>query len=212
MTTLLARIQTLALASLSASNSKLILKGGVSGFSLQNSTGSTTLLNIDSAGNNTCIANVYVPNLVQQSELSSHVTNTSLFQSLSDYMYKDTEGTETTLQIDPKFRMVVGDGACKLNQLFDIGPTPSDTYVTIFSAKLDESGQGQLLLNDLAISTDMDQSVSITMSNKQNGYDNIYKWVLEDYASGTALLALCYQLPGIGQTLQKALDLFDGNM
>jgi hypothetical protein len=64
----------------------------------------------------------------------------------------------------------------------------------------------------LELTTELDLPVSILMKNKQNGFDNIYKFVLEDYANGSALLALYYQLPGNGNTLQKAIDFFAGNM
>ena len=61
----------LVLATLSALNSKLILKGGISGFSLQNVAATSDLISIDGTGNTSFLGNLYAPNIAQLSALTS---------------------------------------------------------------------------------------------------------------------------------------------
>ena len=117
----------LVLATLSALNSKLILKGGISGFSLQNVAGTSDLISIDATGNSTFLGNAYAPNLAQTGALTSDVKISDFFSNLSDYFYKDVSGTETKLEIG-KFHVVAGNGFLEIRQLFDFTAYPTDAF------------------------------------------------------------------------------------
>ena len=142
----------LVLATLSALNSKLILKGGISGFSLQNLAGTSDLISIDGTGNTTFLGNLYAPNVAQLSALTSYVKISDFFANLADYFFKDVVGTETILEIG-KFQLVAGSGFFEIRQLFDFGPTPTDGFQDVCSFKLNNAGLGGLQLNGVDVAT-----------------------------------------------------------
>ena len=126
----MAKTDDLVLATLAAKNSKLILKGGINGFSLQNAAGTSDLISIDAGGNSTFLGDVYAPNLVQLSLLSSYVTFSDYLANLANYFSKDAVGTETLLEIG-NFQLVAGSGFFEIRQFFDFGQTPTDGWQRI---------------------------------------------------------------------------------
>ncbi len=138
------------LATLSALNSKLILKGGISGFSLQNVAGTSDLISIDGTGNTSFLGNLYAPNIAQLSALTSYVKITDFFANLADYFFKDVVGTETILEIG-KFQLVAGSGFFEIRQMIDFGPTPTDGWQRICTLKLNNNGVGNVQVSGVDV-------------------------------------------------------------